>query len=94
MAENAVESEAVVEEDKVLLGEMLDDLDVMAADVQFLFQGVSDMAGVSVMAVAIEPTHCRLADDLVPLALDGPRRGDGADHLFWAGAGSPGFLFF
>lgn len=47
MAEDAVESAAVGEEDKVLLREVLDNLDVMAVDVQLIFKGVDDMAGVS-----------------------------------------------
>lgn len=61
--ENVVRVAIVGEEDEVLLGqEVLDDLDVMAADVELLVEGIDNVAGVSVMAVASEPADRRLAN--------------------------------
>jgi hypothetical protein len=85
--ENTVEGTTVGEKDKVLLGEVPDHLDVVAADVQLILKGVSDVVNVGVMVVVVEPAVRRLADEIVPLALDVPRRGDGADHLVRASTG-------
>lgn len=74
MMHDALEGPVVDEEDQVLFGEVLDNLDVPPVDVQLVLEGVDDLVSPGVMAVAVQPANCRLVDRSVTLALDGSRR--------------------
>ena len=76
---SALEDPAVGEEDQILLGVVLDNLDFVAADAELFVEGVNDVVWLRLVAIAAEPTNRRLADDGLPLALDGACRGDRAD---------------
>jgi hypothetical protein len=84
-----VEGAAVGEDDQVLLGEVLDDLELLTVDVELLLKSLDDVVGVGVVAVAAKPADRRPADDLVSPSLDGPRRGHSADHQVRAGTRVP-----
>jgi hypothetical protein len=55
----------VVEDDQVLLGEVLEDLEVIVVDVELVEESIAEVIGLGVMAVAIEPTHRGPADELI-----------------------------
>lgn len=84
-----MEGAAVGEDDQVLLGEVLDDLELLTVDVELLLKSLDDVVGVGVVAVAAKPADRRPADDLVSPSLDGPRRGHSADHQVRAGTRVP-----
>jgi hypothetical protein len=60
----------VVEDDQVLLGEVLEDLEVIVVDVELVAESIAEVIGLGVMVVAIEPTHCGPADELIPAPSD------------------------
>jgi hypothetical protein len=60
----------VVEDDQELLGEVLEHLDVVVVDVKLVAEGVPEVTGLGVMAIAAEPTHRDPADELVATPAD------------------------
>jgi hypothetical protein len=55
----------VVEDDQELLGEVLEDLDVVVVDVELVAKGVPEVMRLCVVAVAVEPAHGGPVDELV-----------------------------
>ena len=67
------------EDDQILLWVVLDYLEVLKGQAKLGPEGVTDVVWLRVMAIPLEPAHCRLADQRIPAPLDAPRGGD--EHL-------------
>jgi hypothetical protein len=60
----------VVEDDQELLGEVLEHLDVVMVDVELVAEGVPEVTGLGVVAIAAEPTHRGPTDELIATPAD------------------------
>jgi hypothetical protein len=49
---------------------VLEDLEVIVVDVELVAESITEVIGLGVMAVAIEPTHHGPADELIPAPSD------------------------
>jgi len=67
----------VVEDDQVLLGEVLEHQELIIVDVELVAEGITEMVGLGVVAVAREPAHRSPTDELIlaPSDIDGGRHG-------------------
>jgi len=71
LTDQALPDRRVGEGDEVLLGEVLDHLELTMAQAQLTAEGVAEMMRLRVVAIALKPTHCSMVDELVTAPLDG-----------------------